>query len=299
MKSSLKFIMSMSLLSGALLSCAASAVQSQSVQATKSEGLKNQGSHEKVSTDTKTYVESQKKQQVNNNTRPLSSTALMASQTDKLSLAIRSQDDTAIEQATTEVLTQNPKDTQALNALAMVYYKKQRYQASEYLLLKAMSVSANSTELYNNLALTKLALNEKREAIKLFRKALEINSTESVVGANLGALYLEEKDFAKAELALEIPFKKGTKDIKILSNYAVALTGVGKADKAGALLDTLLKENPSQRDIMLNYSINLIEHQKKFKEGLDLLNRLKFVGAPVEARNLIKELESKAKSGLK
>jgi hypothetical protein len=37
---------------------------------------------------------------------------------------------------------------------------------------------------------------------------------------------------------------------------------------------------------------------QKNKEGLDLLNRLKFVGAPPEVRDTIKNLENKAKAGL-
>lgn len=218
---------------------------------------------------------------------------------DRLTEAVRAQNDEAISQATTEILTQNPKDVRALNALAMVYYKRGRYEAAEYLLNKAMAIDNDRAELYSNLGLIKMAQGEKREAIQAFRKGLTLNNQDAVIGANLGSIYVKEKDYSKAELALEIPYRKGTKDIKTLSNYAIALTGAGKANKAEEIYEKLMKDNPGQRDIMLNYSILLIDHKQKYREGLDLLNRLKFVGAPSESRNLIKDLESKAKAGLK
>lgn len=221
------------------------------------------------------------------------------SSSDRLGEAIRLQNDEGISQATTEILTKNPKDVRALNALAMLYYKKNRYEAAEYLLNKALAVDNNRSQLYGNLGLIKIAQGEKREAIKAFRKGLEINNQDGVIGANLGSIYVKEKDYTKAELALEIAYKKGHQDLKTLNNYAIALTGTGKHGKAQELYEKLLKDNPGQRDIMLNYSIFLIDHKQKYREGMDLLNRLKFVGVPMESRNVIKDLESKAKAGLK
>jgi len=217
----------------------------------------------------------------------------------RLTEAVRSQNDDGISQATTEILTHNPKDVRALNALAMVYYKRGRYEAAEYLTNKAMAIDSSRAELYSNLGLIRMAQGEKREAIKAFRKGLELNNNDAVIGANLGSIYVKEKDYSKAELALEIPIRKGTKDMKTLNNYAIALTGTGKHDKALSIYESLMKDNPGKPDIMLNYSILLIEHKQKYREGIDILNRLKFVGAPPEARNLIKDLESKAKAGLK
>lgn len=222
-----------------------------------------------------------------------------ATAADRLTEAVRLQNDEGISQATTEILTQNPKDLRALNALAMVYYKRGRFEAAEYLLNKAMAVDNDRAELYSNMGLIRIAQGEKREAIKAFRKGLEINNQDAVIGANLGSIYVKDKDYSKAELALEIPIRKGTKDVKTLNNYAIALTGTGKHDKASGIYEKLMKDYPGQRDIMLNYSILLIEHKQKYREGIDILNRLKFVGAPPEARNLIKDLESKAKAGLK
>ena len=60
-----------------------------------------------------------------------------------------------------------------------------------------------------------------------------------------------------------------------------------------------MKEQNNNREILLNYAILLIDHLNKFKEGVDVLSRLKFVGPPSESRNRIIALENKAKAGLK
>ena len=148
------------------------------------------------------------------------------------------------------------------------------------------------------MGLVLLEKNERREAIKYFRKAIEINPQNAIAGANVGAIYVREKDYNKAILSLEIAVKNGIKDYKTMGNYAVALAATGKTREAADIYERLIRDNPSQKEIMLNYSILLIEEMQKYKEGLDLLNRLKFVGSAPESRQVIKELEIKAKAGL-
>lgn len=212
--------------------------------------------------------------------------------------AIKNQNDEAIKKISMEILTQNSKDLKALNSLAMVYYKKGRMEAAQFLLTKGIAAHPTSSELQSNLGLIYLAKNERRDAAKAFRKALEINPKDIVAGANLGAIYSQEKDYIKAAIALEFPVKRGTKDPKIMNNYAIALSATGRAKEGAEYYEKVLKDNPSHKEAMLNYAISLIENLQKNKEGLDLLNRLKFVGAPQDAREVIKNLENKAKAGL-
>src|SRR3989338_2429307 len=216
-----------------------------------------------------------------------------------LNEAIKIQNDGAIQKASTDILTQNPKDIRALNALAIFYYKKGRFEAAQFLLMKAIAANNSSSELYSNLGLVHLAKNDRREAVKSFRKALELNPQDAVAAANVGSIYVAEKDFNKAALALEVSIQKGMRDSKVMNNYAVALTATGRAKEAGEIYEKILKENPSHREAMLNYSILLIGTLQKNKEGLDLLDRLKFVGAPPDSKDTIKSLEIKAKAGLK
>ncbi len=221
-----------------------------------------------------------------------------ASMYSALNNAVKSQNDELIQKASSEILTQNPKDVRALNVLGLYHYRKGNFQAAQFLFSKAISFNPNVSELYGNLGLVELAKGDRRDAIKTFRRALELNPQDAIVGANLGSIYIQEKDFIKALLSLEIPIKKGMKDYKIMNNYAIALVATGKSKEAADIYENLLKDKQGQREVMLNYSILLIETMKKYKEGLDLLNRLKFVGAPAEARDTIKNLEFKAKAGL-
>lgn len=220
------------------------------------------------------------------------------SQYSKLNEAIKNQNDEAIQASASEILTQNPKDVRALNSLGLLYYKKGRFEAAQYLLNKALNANSNSSEIYGNLGVVYLAKGERREAIKAFRKALEINPKDALVGANLGSIYVQEKDFNKAFMSLDIAVKNGMKDPKVMNNYAITLTANGKIKEASEIFEKILKDNPSQKEALLNYSILLIEEMQKYKEGLDLLNRLKFVGVGSESRQVIKDLENRAKAGL-
>lgn len=216
-----------------------------------------------------------------------------------LNEGIRDQSDEKIYQGSTQILAQSPNDARALNALAMYHYKRGRYDLCRYLLSKAISAHPKAAELYSNLGIVQLAQGEKREAVKSFRRALEINSTEAVAASNLGGIYTQEKDFGKAQIVLETAYSRGVRDARVLNNYAITLTAQGKYDKAEDIYKTLLKESNTNKEYLLNYAILLVDSMGKYQEGLDVINRLKFVGGPAESRNRIITLENKAKAGLK
>ncbi|MGZ3743101.1 MAG: tetratricopeptide repeat protein [Pseudobdellovibrionaceae bacterium] len=213
--------------------------------------------------------------------------------------AIKSQNDEQIFKTASQLLTQNPNDVKAMNAMAMYYFKKGKVDAAKYLLNKAIVVNPNAGEAYSNLGLIFLSNNERREAIKAFRKALDINSNDSVAAANAGSIYVAEKDYNKAVTTLAVAYNGGVRDAKTLNNYAISLTAVGKFDEASSIYQVAMKEQNNNRELLLNYAILLIDHMNKYKEGMEALNRLKFVGPPSESRNRIIALENKVKAGLK
>lgn len=213
--------------------------------------------------------------------------------------AIKEQNDEKIHQGATQILAQSPNDARALNALAMYHYKRGRFELCRFLLNKAIAANPKIAELYSNLGIVQLAQGEKRDAVKSFRKALEINDDEAVAASNLGAIYAQEKDFGKAQVALETAYKRGVRDARVLNNYAIALTAHGKYEKAADLYRTIIKENSSNKEYLYNYATLLVENMGKYQDGLDVINRLKFVGGPADTRNKIINLENKAKAGLK
>lgn len=211
--------------------------------------------------------------------------------------AIRSQSDEKIFKAATQALLQNSADPQALNALALSNYKKGKLATARYLLIKAVQVQP-SAELYNNLGVVHSALEENREALQAFRQAFSLNPQDGVIAANLGAIFVDQKNYSKAVVALETAYHKGLRDFRVLNNYAIALTATGKGLQAQGLYERALKDQSNNKDILFNQAILLIEVLKKYKEGSEVLNRLKFVGGSSEQRSRIKDLENKVKIGL-
>ena len=221
-----------------------------------------------------------------------------ASQYAALNEAIRTQSDERIYTAATQILTMSPNDAKALNALAMYHYKKGRLDLAKYLLNKGINANPRTGELHSNLGVVLLAQKENRDAVKSFRKALEINSEDAVAASNLGAIYVQEKDFTKANVVLDTAYRKGVRDPKVLNNYAIALTASAKYDRAEDIYKLLMKEQ-NNKEILFNYAVLLVERLGKYQDGLEVINRLKFVGGPADTRNKIIALENKAKAGLK
>lgn len=218
---------------------------------------------------------------------------------DSLNAAIASKNDERIKNASIEVLQNSPKDLKALNSLAMSYLQKGNSEAAIMLLNKMISIEPRSSSAHANLGLVYLGRSEKREAIEMFKKALEYDSDNHAAAANLGAIYVKEKDYNKAIIALEDTVESGKADESTMNNYAIALSATGKAKEAASIYEKLLNKNTSNKNAMLNLAIVYIDKLNKFDEGLDLINRLKFVGPDLDARQTIKELENKAKAGLK
>lgn len=219
--------------------------------------------------------------------------------TSELSRAITSGNPERIKNASVEALTSNPKDETALNALAVYYYGRNQLGAAEVLLDKALAVNPRSETAYNTLGLIALAKDDVRGAVLKFRRATEINPRYYIAAANAAAIYAQEKDYNKVIFSLEPFVNDGQAGADALGNYGLALAATGKTGEAAAVYAKILAASPDNKNALLNYAILLIEKQEKYQEGLDLLNRLKFVGYDNESRPIINNLEVKAKAGLK
>lgn len=275
-----------------LSACASSPVGESKKEAT-SENLKTSAPVSAVE------EEPQDKEPAPSTSPPSPPVQAQSSQYAALSEALKNQSDEKIYQAATQILAQSSNDARALNALAMYHYKKARFDLSHYLLSKAIAANPKMAELYSNLGIVQLAQNEKRDAVKSFRRALDINNDEAVAAANLGSIYVQEKDYGKAQIVLETAYSHGIRDFRVLNNYAIALTANHKYDKAEDLYKAILKDNGNSKEALYNYAILLVDNMGKFEDGLEIINRLKFVGAPTDTRIRIIALENKAKAGLK
>jgi Flp pilus assembly protein TadD len=216
-----------------------------------------------------------------------------------LNYAVENGRDEEIAKAASAVLAKNPNDAKALNALGLVHYRRGHLPAALLMFDKSIKADPNYSAPHTNRGLVYLSQQEQTDAIKEFRKALVLKQNDHVAAANIGSIYVENKDYPKALIALEIAYRGNSKDPKILSNYGIALTGTGDYPKAKDMYKRALDYSSGNMDIMLNYAILLIDHLKNSKEGLDLLNKIKFLGPSPEVRNRINVLENSAKAGLK
>lgn len=216
-----------------------------------------------------------------------------------LSAATKTQSDEAVKKAAERILARLPDDARALNALALVNLHKNKYDLAVYLLGHAIQKNPTRSELHSNLGIVELARHENHAAIQAFRKALELNSEDGVAAANLGGIYVSERDYTKAAIVLETAMRRGPRDAKMLSNYGIAMAATGHDDKALAAYSEALKQSPNSREVMLNQAILLVDHLGRFKDGLEIINRLKFLGPPPESRERLSLLENKAQAGVK
>lgn len=215
-----------------------------------------------------------------------------------LQAAIKSQDADQITKAATTILATYPDDLTALNALAMAHYRKTRYTMAKYFLNRAIKLAPQYSVLHSNYGLVLLAQGERRESVQSMKKALSLNSKDVVANANLGSMYVKEKDYQKALPFLETAYRNGNTDIRILNNYGAALAATGKHQQAQSLYEKALDQDPGHKEVVLNLAILQVIHLKKIPEGRESLNRLKSMDPPSEWRNLIKDLENRVEVGL-
>lgn len=198
-----------------------------------------------------------------------------------------------------KTLIQKPNDVKALAALGVAYYRKGQHGAAAALFSKVNAVTGGNSAAYNNLALLALAKNETSEALQLLRKARELEPDSYPVAANLGAIYASVGDYSKVIYSLENFVKKNQAEPSSLNHYALALVATGQESEAVKIYEKILDSQANHQPTLLNYSVLLIDRQAQYQKGLDLLGRLKFVGVQNDSAALIKDLENKAKAGLK
>lgn len=216
-----------------------------------------------------------------------------------LSKAVRLQQDESIIAESRLLLQQDSNDIVALNALAVVYQKKGQWKASELLLERALKVEPQRSDLYNNLGLISIGLNNPQKAMGQFRKAMQLNPQDGTAAANIGSLYLAQNDFVKAQAAFEIAEKKFPTEVRVQTGYALALTANKRFTQAESVLKKLLVSHPQNQLVLHNLSSLYIDNLKQPQAGLDLIARMKVLGIDAEIRNAINRLENLAQSMLK
>lgn len=209
---------------------------------------------------------------------------------DGIQIALGSNDDTAIEKAVASVLSQDQNDTKALNSLALFHLSKGRTPLAKMILKLVLDKDAKNVTALNNMGVIHSQLGEARLAAEFFRKALAVKSDYPIASANLGMILARGKDYGKAKKNLEIAYEGGIKDVAVVNNYAVALTGTEDRD-AQKFFKEALQIGASDPLVAFNYALFLTYVKKDYKEANDILDKVRFVGLPANKKAVLAKME--------
>jgi Flp pilus assembly protein TadD len=208
-----------------------------------------------------------------------------------LKAAIMTKDDISVEKSTAQILSSDPDDVKALNAMAMHHAQKGRYSLAEFILEKAEKIEGNSHVVYNNLGVINFQQGKKREAVGYFKKALNVKSNYGVAAANLGSYFADVRDYGKARYSLEIAYKAGIKDINTLNNYAISLMATGES--AEEIFDLGMQTGSTSVNFLVNYCIYLVEVKKDLGKAKSILEKINFMGPEPERKETVRSLDKK------
>lgn len=221
-----------------------------------------------------------------------------------LAVARKANDEAALVKAASEILSQDQNHLLALNTLGLYYYEHGKYGLAKIIFNRALQAHPDSTAtLLNNLGIISLGEENQRKAITNFKKSLEAKPDYRIAAANLGALYLEYKDYGRALGPLEAGYKSVKSEIKnggiaqeVANNYALALGGTGNVKKAKSIFADIAENNPRNPSILLNYAILLVHKVKDTKEAKAVLSKVKFMTDDASILQKVEQLEEQLKA---
>ncbi len=211
--------------------------------------------------------------------------------------SLKAKDEQMMVEAAVKALGKNQNDLKALNALAIFYIQEGKLGMGRMLLVRALKANADTPGLHNNMGVIHLNEGKQRLAIGNFRKATELDRGYAIGSANLGSIFVEYKDYVKANALLQSGYASVRSDLKrgvgldVANNYALSLSGTGNPEKAKSIFQDILKVESQNTTAILNYTIVLVHGLKDKREAEKMLNRLKFLADDAQTRAKIEELE--------
>ena len=201
----------------------------------------------------------------------------------KMNEAAAAKDEKGVVESATRILGVDSKNLKALNALAVYYYNQGKFGLSRLILLRAVNDNPNNPTLENNLGMIALAEGKQKSAIASFRHAKELKPNYAPAAVNLGAIYLEYRDYKKAADVLGVGYEAYKSDLKrpgaldVANNYAVALSGAGDFDGAQTVFKKIMRVNDSNPQTLYNYAVLLAGRMKNKRDGEKLIAKLKLM----------------------
>jgi tetratricopeptide (TPR) repeat protein len=212
------------------------------------------------------------------------------------SKAIRSKSESLVTTEASKLLSYNPKDLKALNGLAMFYYSIGRPQMAKIPLARAIAAHPDSATLANNLGLIYLAEDRPREAITEFRRALTLDQGHAEASYHLGSIFIRYKNHINGLPLLERAYSSLQRKEIVGPHYAEALRLSGNFKKSEDIYEDIKAENSSNPMVLLNYANLLVDNLKSKKQGLKIINKLRFLTQDADILKKVDELSDRAEA---
>ena len=209
----------------------------------------------------------------------------------------------ALLKSAAQVLAKNPKHLLALNYLGLSHLRRGKTGLARIIFEKALSYYPKDPRLHNNMGLIALKEGKKQAAVLAFRKSLDFERQYFPALLNLSSLYLEFYHYGEALPLLKKAYltlnsnKKSqrAKDyVKIVNNYAVALTWAGDFERAEDIYKSLYKKDRVTTEGLINYAILLIHHLGDFDQALEILDQARFTAKSTRDQERVRKLKKQA-----
>lgn len=195
---------------------------------------------------------------------------------DRFENAVNSQRESEMITAGSELLARDPENTKILAGFGIFYLKNNEPDAAKIYFDRVLAKDPKNADANNGLGVIAMKEGKEFEAQTLFKKALLGDDDHVGANANLGAFYLKYLDYEKAAALLENAYSDDKSNPAIANNYAVAMRGIGKIDKALSIYEGIDSKN-QKIPVLLNQAILWAEFKKDSKEAKQFLNKIRFI----------------------
>ncbi len=162
----------------------------------------------------------------------------------------------------------DPSNTNIYLNMGLAYFRKGNLELAEFVIKEGLAGQSAKAPLLNLRGLVALKKNDIRTAFKAFEEAFKADASYVDALKNLAAMELNYKAFEAALLRIDQVLEREPTNLNFRLSRGVALRGLGRMDEAKALLDLLVKENPTNFEVAYNDCILHKEHIKNLDSSL-------------------------------
>ncbi|WP_367874489.1 tetratricopeptide repeat protein [Luteolibacter sp. Populi] len=154
--------------------------------------------------------------------------------------------------------------------LGNLYFSSDRTEEARRAFLEAIRRFPRFRRAHTNLGYLYISKNQIEEAVPIFQRTIELGETNPRVYGLLGYCYLQQKNALASENAYRQAYLLDPKNRDWKVGLTQALMQQEKLAEACSMLDTLIVENPDDRQLWLQQANALIGQGKKMDAAVNL-----------------------------